>query len=56
MKKAKLPKLSRLALNRETLRRLDDHRLQQVPGGATRPGASCYPVICFTTTVASSCC
>jgi len=44
----------RLELHRETLRDLSS--LQHVAAGATRPGASCYPVVCVTTTVASACC
>jgi hypothetical protein len=54
MKANKKMSIDKLKLHRETLRDLS--RLQQVVGGATRPGASCYPVICFPTTVASACC
>jgi hypothetical protein len=54
MKPNQKASLDRLKLHRETLRDLLD--LRQVAGGVTRPGASCYPVVCFTTTVASSCC
>jgi hypothetical protein len=54
MKSAKKAQIERLKLHRETLH--DLCRLQQVVGGASRPGASCFPVVCFTTTVASSCC
>ncbi|HVR07203.1 MAG TPA: hypothetical protein VMW75_04090 [Thermoanaerobaculia bacterium] len=54
MKTSKKPAIDRIKLHRETLRDLSS--LRQVAGGVTAPGASCYPVVCFTTTVASSCC
>jgi hypothetical protein len=54
MKLKKRNPTTRFELHRETLRDLTS--LQQVAAGATRPGGSCYPVVCFTTTVASSCC
>lgn len=49
--------LTRLSLHRETLR--DLNRLREVAGGLVRPtapGQSCFPVVCFTTTVASGTC
>ncbi len=57
MKKHQPARLDRLTLNRETLHLLDTTRLDGARGGrATNPGGSCFPVVCFTTTVASSCC
>ena len=57
MKKRQAARLDRLTLNRETLHLLETTRLDGARGGrATNPGGSCFPVVCFTTTVASSCC
>jgi len=55
MKLKKRSSTTRFELHRETLRDLTS--LQQVAAaGPTRPGASCFPVVCVTTTVASACC
>jgi hypothetical protein len=55
MKKRRPVHLDKLSLNRETLRLLEAS-LRDAQGGASRPHASCYPIICVTTTVASDCC
>ena len=56
MKTRRPTRLDKLTLHRETLRLLETELLQGAWGGASRPNASCYPIVCVTTTVASDCC
>ncbi|HEX4966540.1 MAG TPA: class I lanthipeptide [Thermoanaerobaculia bacterium] len=41
-------KLSKLTINRETLRRLSMHELQPVQGGFTGPDSHCTSLVCPT--------
>jgi hypothetical protein len=57
-------KSSKLSLSKETLRHFEVPAGKAWGGAATqicvthasKAGASCYPVVCVTTTVASACC
>lgn len=56
MKTRRPTRLDKLTLHRETLRLLEAEQLKGALGGASRPHASCFPIVCVTTTVASDCC